>query len=242
MRIPWARALKIVAFTGTGLAREAGFWPLDPEAMPVGLRLEDVVTGDGFARYPARVQRFYNERRRQPSQTRPSSAHEALAVLDATRRGELVIVSGTIDDLHERAGSQVVIHLHGELMKARCAVCWQISERYDDITEATDCPICGNTGHLRPHVVWVGEEPLHLASVHEALAEANLFLAIGAAHGSELTQSLLAEARCAGAHTVEFTGEFARDPAPHVEPFDERIRGLLAQTVPDYVKRLIAEA
>ena len=236
----WAQAPTIVAFTGAGLAREAGFAPFAPETMPEGLSLEDVVTREGFARDPAKVQWFYNLRRQQLSQARPSAAHEGLAVLEAARPREILIVTGNIDDLHERSGSQAVIHLHGELMKARCMICTQVSERYDAITEETDCPICGNKGHLRPHIVWVGDEPLGIARVEEALADAALFLAIGAASASEPTQSFLAEARRAGARTIEFTGEFARDPAPGAEPFDERICGPFAQTVSDYVKRLIA--
>lgn len=240
MSTPWAQAPRIVVFTGAGLAREAGFAPFDPDGMPAGLRLDDIVTGEGFARDPARVREFYNLRRSQLLQTKPNAAYEGLAVLGAVRPGELLIVCGTIDDLHERAGSRAVIHLHGELMKARCMICRQISERADDISAETDCPICGNKGQLRPHIVWVGEEPLHIASVFEALAHAGLFLAIGAAGGSEPAKSFLAEARRAGARTVEFPGEFGREPAPDAEPFDERIPGPLAQTVPEYVKRLIA--
>ena len=129
-----------------------------------------------------------------------------------------MIVTGNIDDLHERAGSHSVIHLQGELLRARCT-------------------ICGNKGHLRPHVVWVGDEPLRIASVYQALAHAALFLAIGANVGNEPAQSFLAEARRAGARTVEFNPELSANP----ETFDERIPGPLAETVPDYVKRLIAE-
>jgi NAD-dependent protein deacetylase/lipoamidase len=222
------------------LAREAGFAPFDQDAMPAGLRLEDVVTAEGFARDPERARGYYNQRRRQLMQTNPSAAHDGLAVLDLARPGELLIVSGTIDDLHERAGSRAVIHLHGELMKVRCMICGQTSERYDDITAESDCPICANVGRLRPDVVWVGEELPHLASVYGALADAALFVAIGVALGSDLTQSLLAEARRAGAGTVAFTGEIADDAAPGAERFDERIPGPFAQTVPDYVERLIA--
>jgi len=98
----------------------------------------------------------------------------------------------------KRAGSQFVIHTHGELLKARCLICTHVSDRFDDISEATACPICGNVGHLRPHIVWVGDEPLRIASVYQALAHAALFLAIGANVGNEPAHSFLAEARRAG--------------------------------------------
>ncbi len=237
MKTPWAQPPKTVALTGAALSREAGFAPFAADRMPAGLRLEDVVTQESFARDPVRVQDFYNLRRRELLAATPNAAHEGLAVFDMVRPCELLIVTGNIDDLHERAGSQAVIHLQGELLKARCTICGKVSERYDDITEASDCPICGNAGHLRPHIVWVGEEPLRIASVYQALAHASLFLAIGAAIGNEPAQSFLAEARRAGARTVELN----RDLAPYAEPFDERITGPLAETVPAYVKKLIAE-
>ncbi len=235
MSTPWGQPPKIVAFTGAALSRTAGFAPFAADRMPAGLRLEDVVTQEGFARDPARVQGFYNLRRRELLAAVPSAAHEGLAVLDVVRPRELLIVTGNIDDLHERAGSRAVIHLQGELLRARCAICGKVSERHDDITEASDCPICGNAGHLRPHIVWVGEEPLRIASVYQALAHASLFLAIGVAIGNEPAQSFLAEARRAGAGTVEFN----REILPNSEPFDERIAGPLAETVPEFVKCLI---
>ena len=238
MGTPWAQPPKIVALTGAALSRAAGFAPFAADRMPAGLRLEEIVTHEGFARDPARVHEFYNLRRRELLAATPTAAHEALAILDVVRPRELLIVTGNIDDLHERAGSRAVIHLHGELMKARCTICGRVSERSGDITAATECPICGNTGHLRPHIVWVGDEPLRIASVYQALAHAALFLAIGANVGNEPAQSFLAEARRAGARTVEFNPELSASP----EPFDERIPGPLAETVPGWVKKLIAES
>ncbi len=237
---PWGQPPAIVAFTGAGLSRESGFAPFDAAGMPAGLRLEDVVTREGFARDPARVLDFYNLRRRQLSEAKPNAAHDGLAVLDAVRKREVLIVTRNIDDFHERAGSQAVIHTHGELLKARCMICTRVSERYDDITAASDCPICGNRGHLRPHVVWVGEEPLGIARVYEALAKCRMFLAIGVAGGSEPGRSFLAAARRASARAVEFPGASSPAPAPGAEPFDECVSGPLAGAVPEFVKRLIS--
>jgi NAD-dependent deacetylase len=203
------------------------------------------VTREGFARDPAPVLDFYNLRRRQLLEAKPNAAHEGLAVLDAVRKREVLVVTRNIDDFHERAGSQAVIHTHGELLKARCMICTNVSERYDDITVMSDCPVCGNKGHLRPHVVWVGEEPLRIALVYEALAQCRLFLVIGVAGGSEPARSFLAGARRAGARTGEFPGESpsvpSGDQAPGPEHFDERIPGAVSQTVPEYVKNLIAQ-
>ena len=206
--------------------------------MPAGLRLEDVVTREGFGRDPARVQEFDNRRRRRLLQTKPGAAHEALAVLDAVRSREVLVVTRNIDDLHERAGSLAVIHTHGELLKARCLICTNVSERTDDIVGDSACPVCGNAGRLRPHVVWVGEEPLRVASVYEALAHCGLFLAIATAGGGEPGHSFVAAAKRARALTVAFD----REETTHSTSFDEHVAGPFAETVPAYIKKLIAAA
>ena len=232
----WAKSPAIVICTGGALSQEAGFAPFDPEGMPPGVSLEDVVTREGFDRDPARVHEFYNRRRRELLRVQPGPAHEALAVLETVRSREVLVVTRNIDDLHERAGSKAVIHTHGELLQARCTICTKLSERLDDIATDTACPVCGNTGHLRPHIVWVGEEPLRMSTVYEALAHCGLFLAIGASGGSEPARSFLAAARRAGAHAVEFSRERSGAPAP----YDEHIAGPFAESVPAHVKQLIA--
>ena len=238
MNTIWSRPPEIVVFTGGALAREAGFAPFDPAGMPQGLRLEDVVTRDGFARDPDRVNAFYNRRRRELLGIRPNAAYEALAVLETLRPREVLIVTRNIDDLHERAGSRAIIHTHGELLKARCLICTNVSERTDDIAAASACPVCGNEGHLRPHIVRVGEEPLGIASVYEALTHCRLFLAIGVPVAAEPASSFAEAAQRAGARRIAFTPDPPADPGP----FDEHIAGRLGETVPDYVKRLIEES
>jgi NAD-dependent deacetylase len=233
---PRGKAPAIVVYSGAALSREAGFAPFDRQTMPAELRLEDVVTGEGFARAPGQVQEFYNRRRRELLAVKPGPAHAAVAVLDALQPRDVLVVTRNLDDLHERAGSQAVIHTHGELLKARCTICTNVTERHDDITAATACPVCGNAGHLRPHVVWIGEEPLRVASVYEALAHCSVFLAIGAPGGAEPARSFAAAARGAGARAAAFHPE----PSADIAPFDERIIGPLAETVPAYVKGLIA--
>ena len=230
------RPPRIVAYTAGGLARESGFSPFDPAAIPAGLRLEELVTREGFEHDAERVNGFYNLRRRELGQAKPNAAHEALAVLDAVRRREVLIVTRNLDDLHERAGSQRVIHTHGELLKARCLICTNVSERYNDVTAETACAVCGNAGHLRPHIVWVGEAPLGIATVFEALALCRLFLVVGAPLTGEPITGFLAAARRAGARTVELNSE----PSSASGACDERIAGPLVESVPDYVKRLIA--
>ena len=233
---PFPQPPKIVAFTGPGLSRESGFAPFDPAKIPVGVALEDLVTREGFARAPASVQEFYNRRRRELRATVPNLAHEGLAALDLRRPGELLVVTRNIDDLHERAGARAVIHTHGELLKARCTICMKVSDWFDDLGPGHDCPICGNDGHLRPHIVWVGEDPLRIDTAYLALANCEVFVSIGNLGGGEPARSFLAEARRAGARTIEF----AREPTPASPEFGECVYGPLSETVPDWVKRVIA--
>jgi NAD-dependent deacetylase len=227
---------KIVVFTGPGLSRESEFAPFDPATIPLGVGLKDVVTRDGFARDPALVHDFYNARRRELHAAKPNLAHEGLAALDLTRPGEVLIVTRNIDDLHARAGSQAVIHTHGELLKARCAICTKISDWFDDLGEVDRCPVCGNDGHLRPHIVWVGEEPLRLDIAYRALATCETYLSIGNGGAGEPGRSFLDAARRAGARTIEF----AREPTPLSPDFDERLYGPLVEMVADWVKQRIA--
>jgi NAD-dependent deacetylase len=128
MPSPFPLPPRIVVLTGPGLSRESGFAPFDPAMMPPEVGIEDVVTREGFARDPARVQDFYNRRRRELRGAKPNPAHEGLGALDLTRPGEALVVTRNIDDLHERVGNAAVIHTHGELLKARCAICTKISD------------------------------------------------------------------------------------------------------------------
>jgi NAD-dependent deacetylase len=237
LKTPFPLPPKIVMFSGPGLSREAGFAPFDPATMPRWVGIEDVVTREGFARDPARVQDFYNRRRRELRAAEPNLAHQGLAALDLSRPGEVLVITRNIDDLHERAGNEAVIHTHGELLKARCTICTKVSDWFDDLGAADDCPICGNHGHLRPHIVWVGDDPLGIDTVYMALATCETFVAIGNAGSGEPARSLLAGAKHAGASTLEF----AREPTPASPEFGECIYGPLVETVPAWVKRVIAE-
>ena len=225
-------------FTGPGLSRESGFAPFDPATMPPGVAIEDVVTRDGFARDPALVHDFYNRRRRELHAAAPNLAHEGLAALDLTRPGEVLIVTRNIDDLHERAGSRAVIHTHGELLKARCTICTKISDWFDDLGPATECPVCGNDGHLRPHVVWVGEEPLGIDAVYVALATCETY---------RLDRQC--RRRRAGP-LLPRRSQARRRPHDRIRPradaalaeFDECSTARSSRPVPEWVRRVIARA
>jgi NAD-dependent deacetylase len=239
MRDLWPEAPSILVLSGAGISQESGLATFrDADAIWASVRLEEVATPEAFARDPARVLAFYNARRRQLQHASviPNAAHEALARLETVRPGEVMIATQNIDDLHERAGSRAVVHMHGELLKARCTACGETTVWYDDLTGNEDCPSCAIEGQLRPHVVWFGEMPLRLDAIYHVLAECKVFVSIGTSGSVEPAASFVEEARRAGAHTVELN----LDPSHSASLFAERIYGPASRVVPEYVAKLIS--
>jgi NAD-dependent deacetylase len=182
------------------------------------------------------VHDFYNQRRRAHKGVAPNAAHHALARLEAQHAGSVTIVTQNIDALHEAAGSQNLIHMHGELLAALCASCGARHPWEEDIGIKTACPACAKAGAMRPDVVWFGEMPYHMERIAELLAEADLFLSIGTSGNVYPAAGFVAEARANGAHTVELNLE----PSEGAGFFAEAIHGPATQIVPAYVERLLA--
>ena len=184
-----------------------------------------------------RVHEFYNARRRGllASRVAPNPAHLALARLEKEWRGPVLLVTQNIDDLHERAGSRNLRHIHGEMLKSRCAGCGAVAACTTDLREMTACAACGSAGGMRPHVVWFGEMPFHLDEVYAALGACDLFISIGTSGNVYPAAGFVAEARTAGAHTVELNLE----PSEGRSHFTEAIHGAAGSIVPAYVERLL---
>ena len=204
-------------------------------------RLEDVATPEAFARQPAVVQRFYNERRRSllaPS-VAPNAAHLALAELERRWPGELLLVTQNIDDLHERAGSTRLLHMHGELLKVRCGECHAVHPWRVDVTGGESCDACAAVGTLRPHVVWFGEVPLGLDAAFAALAAADLFIAIGTSGKVYPAAGFVEVVRQGGrGHTIEMNTEATAAAGW----FDQQRLGPASETVPALVDELLGIA
>jgi NAD-dependent deacetylase len=229
---------RIVILTGAGISKESG---LDTFRCADGIwarvRLEDVATPEAFERDPDLVHRFYNDRRRgllDPA-IQPNAAHEALAKLEREWPGEVLLVTQNIDDLHDRAGSRNLIHMHGELLKARCGVCGTLSEIRRDLSVEDDCAACGTVAEMRPHVVWFGEMPLEMDRIFDALAHCALFVSIGTSGNVYPAAGFVSEARANGAHTVELNLE----PSEGATLFAEKIYGAATQAVPAFVERVL---
>src|SRR5215470_2187688 len=230
---------RIVILTGAGISKESGLDTFrDADGIWAKVRLEDVATPEAFNVDPAKVQAFYNARRRGllDRTVAPNAAHRALAVLERNWPGQLLVVTQNIDNLHERAGTRHLIHMHGELLKVRCLDCDRVVEWPDDLGENSICPGCWQTGGLRPHVVWFGEMPLDIFRIHEAVAACDLFVAIGTSGVVYPAAGFVQEARQAGAHTVELNLE----PSKGQSLFAERVYGPATQIVPAFVEDLLA--
>lgn len=240
----------IIILTGAGISRESGLDTFrDPDGIWAKVRIEDVATPEAFERDPQRVHAFYNARRQQLlSQTvRPNSAHAALAELEQRlesdipradgQRSDFLLVTQNIDDLHERAGSRNLLHMHGEILKARCARSGRAYECRRDLDVEERCECCGGRGTLRPHVVWFGETPLEMERIGAALERCALFVAIGTSGQVYPAAGFVEQARRAGARTVELNAE----KTDLSERFDEHLIGPATELVPRFVETLLKQ-
>lgn len=234
--------MRIVVLAGAGVSAESGLGTFRDKA-GTGLWAKfdpkKLATPEAFAQNPALVQEFYNVRRRNLLGAAPNAAHFALARLEKElerRDGALTLVTQNIDDLHERAGSKAPIHMHGELLKARCALCQAATSWREDLSEAARCPACGRIGALRPHVVWFGETPLHMEKIHARLREADLFVAIGTSGSVYPAAGFAGEARERGLRTCEINLE----PSDNADDFDDRRYGRASKTVPAWAEEIMA--
>jgi NAD-dependent deacetylase len=229
----------IVILTGAGISAESGVDTFrDKDGIWSKVDYRDVATPEGFSRDPVLVHDFYNTRRRGLAGIRPNAAHEALARLERGFAGDFLLVTQNIDDLHERAGSQRLVHMHGELARALCASCGSRHDWRDDLAVDVPCPTCRSPGFLRPDVVWFGEMPYHMERIYEALEACDLFVSIGTSGSVYPAAGFVAEARQAGARTMELNLE----PSEGVTLFDEAIHGRATEVVPAFVDRLLQQS
>lgn len=230
-----SRYTSIVVLTGAGVSAESGIKTFrDNNGLWENHRVEDVCTPEAFARNPELVQQFYNARRRQlVTEAKPNPAHRALADFERHFPGEFTLITQNVDDLHERAGSRNLLHMHGELLKARCSKTQLVVPWTSDITADTPCPCCSKAGLLRPHIVWFGEMPLFMDQIEAALSRCDLFVSIGTSGQVYPAAGFVQMAAAYGAHTVELNLE------PGRSLFAERHYGPATRTVAAYFAQLV---
>ncbi len=225
----------IVILTGAGVSAESGVATFrGPGGLWEGHRVEDVCTPQALAHDPVLVHRFYDERRAKLATVAPNAAHHALARLDAQWPGELLLVTQNVDDLHERAGSRRLIHMHGELNSVLCAECDARKPWTDTLPPRTRCATCGAPS-LRPDIVFFGEMPYHMDAIDAAIARADLFVSIGTSGAVYPAAGFVRTARYHGADTLELNLDRSEGSAW----FDESRLGPAGTLVPLWVDSLL---
>ena len=226
----------IVVLTGAGISAESGLPTFRAaDGLWEGHRVEDVCTPQALARDPGLVHDFYDARRAALATVEPNAAHRALARLDAAWPGELLIVTQNVDDLHERAGARRLLHMHGQLLSALCAVCDARQPWSGPMGEGRACATCSALA-LRPDIVFFGEMPYDMDRIDRALAKADLFVSIGTSGAVYPAAGFVQSARYHGAETLELNLE----PSAGSVLFDEVRTGPATQLVPAFVDALLA--
>ena len=227
--------MRVVVLTGAGISAESGVPTVrDADGLWEGHRVEDVATPEAFDAQPAVVHRFYDARRAALAAVEPNAAHRALARLERTLNDDLLLVTQNIDDLHERAGSKRVLHMHGELRSALCRGCRSRSRWTGDLGDFPPCPRCG-VSELRPDVVWFGEIPYDMDAIQDAIELADLFVSIGTSGAVYPAAGFVQYAARHGAHTLELNLQ----PSDGTHLFDESRHGLAGVLVPAWVDALL---
>jgi NAD-dependent deacetylase len=225
----------IVILTGAGVSAESGVATFrGPGGLWEGQRVEDVCTPQALFRHPELVHRFYDERRAKLADVEPNAAHRALARLDAEWPGALLLVTQNVDDLHERAGSKRLVHMHGELKSALCVRCGRRAAWDGALSPGAECPHCVEAT-LRPDIVFFGEMPYHMDAIERALARADLFVSIGTSGAVYPAAGFVQTARYHGAQTLELN----LDPSEGSLWFGESRMGPAGTLVPAWVDEVL---
>jgi len=232
--------MNIVILTGSGISAESGVATFrDPEGLWAKYDYREVATPEGFAANPALVYEFYNQRRAGLSDVQPNEAHIALAKLEAElecKGRRATLVTQNVDNLHERAGSKNLLHMHGELAKARCKFCGAITPCTDDFSIDLECGACRKSGGMRPDVVWFGEMPMFMDEIADAMNSADLFVSIGTSGSVYPAAGLVSEARAYGIPAIELNLE----PSENASLFTEGRYGKAGEIVPAWVAEMLA--
>lgn len=222
---------KIVVLTGAGVSAESGINTFrDADGLWEGHDVMEVASPQGFTNNPELVLDFYNQRRRQLFQVEPNLGH--LALVELEKHFDVCIITQNVDDLHERAGSSNVLHLHGELLKVRSTrnesdiQIWQKDLNLGDF--------CGNGHQLRPHIVWFGEQVPLLDPAIEITQTADILIIIGTSMQVYPAASLIN-------FVSKETPIYFIDPRPSVDTSQYNSLQVIKETAANGVPILVAD-
>ena len=222
---------RVFVLTGAGISAESGLPTFRAsDGLWAGHRIEDVCTPDAMERNPALVWQFYSERRSQGASAEPNPAHVALADLEAKLGDRFFLCTQNVDDLHERAGSKRLAHMHGELAKSRCEQeCGrppvEDHSAYKSLDEVGRC-VCG--ARLRPHIVFFGEIPLEMDRIQREIGRATLMVVVGTSGSVYPAANFVHWARQGGARTVYIGPE----PPLNAHAFTNVVEGKAGEVLP----------
>ena len=222
---------RVFVLTGAGISAESGLPTFRAsDGLWAGHRIEDVCAPEAWKRNPALVWEFYSGRRADGAKAEPNAAHMALAELESRLGERFFLCTQNVDDLHERAGSARLVHMHGELAKSRCErECGRspVEDRaiYRSLGEVGRCA-CG--GRLRPHIVFFGEIPLEMDRIQQEIGKATLMVVVGTSGSVYPAASFVHWARQAGARTVYIGPE----PPLNATAFSQVVEGKAGVVLP----------
>jgi NAD-dependent deacetylase len=222
---------RVFVLTGAGISAESGLPTFRAEdGLWAGNRIEDVCTPEAWDRNPWLVWEFYSKRREAGANAQPNPGHVALAELEKRLGDSFFLCTQNVDDLHERAGSRRLLHMHGELTKAHCENdCGRppVEDRkiYHSLAEVGRCA-CG--GRLRPHIVFFGEIPLGMDRIEREIAQATLMLVVGTSGSVYPAANFVHWSRQHGARTV-YVGP---EPPLNASAFTHVVEGKAGEVLP----------
>lgn len=236
----------ITILTGAGISAESGVPTFrDSNGLWCNHRLEDVACPEAYERDPALVQKFYNERRRNIllERIKPNPGHLAVARLQREMEN-VFLVTQNVDNLHERAGSKDVVHMHGELLKVRCTRSKKVFDWVNDICLQKDrCECCHEVGTLRPHIVWFGEVPFYMDKIHDALCRTELFISCGTSGNVHPAAGFVRQVKdnaCRRGESDVVAVEVNAEPGSNALGFDIHLYGSASELMPKIVEEILA--
>lgn len=221
---------RLFVLSGAGISAESGLATFrGAGGLWNGYRVEEVASPEAWRADPALVWAFYSMRRRDAMAAQPNAGHRALAELEAKLGSRFYLCTQNVDDLHERAGTKRVHHMHGTLFQSRCVLCetpFPDSDVYENASELPRCPDCGAA--IRPHIVWFGEVPMDMESLYDELHRATVLLVVGTSGSVYPAAGFVHSANESGARTIYVGPE---EPL-NAEAFDEIILAPATEALP----------